>query len=97
MKVCGNDSNVAHRSSFFQAAIAHFYSCLPRHGRNQRRRLFLLTPLPLDALRRGGENGGGGGGGILLARGALQLPLVALHNPTGPCVRVKGLVSGSTG
>lgn len=47
------------------------------YERQQRRRLYLLTPLPLTALRNGGNNP------ILLARGAMQLPLMALYNPTG--------------
>lgn len=48
--------------------------------KQQRRRLFLLTPLPLQALRDGGNDSGNG---ILLARGAMQLPLVAHDNRTG--------------
>jgi hypothetical protein len=55
------------------------------------KRLYLLTPLPLETLRAhttaaAESNEGARGEGVLLARGALQLPLVALYSPTGACV-----------
>ena len=49
------------------------------NGMEQNRRLYLLTPLPLEHVKAACH---------ALARGALQLPLVAMYRPTGACVCV---------